>query len=226
MNLSLQAHELRDYTTNQINTFFPDPNIINLKNCQSAYYLTLERVENCFSHVNSSRYKKDNQTYFSHLYSDHYVMYLWFLSNTIWKEVGDISLATKIYYLNKIMHGFDCMYNTELPDIFLIFHSSGTMLGKAEYSNYFVALQGCTIGSNNGKYPKIGKAVSLTAHSSIIGDCEIGDRVSISSNTSVFEKNIPSDSVVFKNQEKGSLEIKSSNKCYAQQFFETDLKTL
>lgn len=226
MILSLEREELKEYTTKQLNFFFPDPYAVNLKNYKTAFDLAIDRLEYCFDEVSSMRYKKENQSYVNHLYSDHYVMYLWFLSNTIWKETENSNLASKLYCLNKALHSFDCMYNTALPNIFLAFHNSGTMLGKADYSDYFVALQGCTIGSHKGKYPKLGKGVSLTAHSSIIGDCEIGDRVSISAYTSIFEKNVSSDTVIFKNDTTGAVEMKPSKNCYAQQFFNIDLKTV
>jgi serine O-acetyltransferase len=226
MILSLDRDEFKRYCSKQLNSFFPDQYVIDLKDYTSAFNLAIDRLEYCFDRVISNRYKKDNESYLNHLYSDHYVMYIWFLSNTIWKETDNDNLASKLYYLNKTLHSFDCMYNTKLPNIFLAFHNSGTMLGKADYSDYFVALQGCTVGSHKGKYPKLGKGVSLTAHSSIIGDCEIGDRVSISAYTSIFEKNVPNDSVAFKNILNGAIEIKPSQKCYAQQFFYTDLKTL
>jgi serine O-acetyltransferase len=226
MILSLNKADFCNYTSKQLNNLFPDPHIVDLKEYKSVFDKCIDRVEYCFDKVISPRYKKNDQSYLNHLYSDHYVMYLWFLSNTIWKETENINLASKLYYLNKALHGFDCMYNTSLPDIFLVFHNSGTMLGKAEYSDYFVALHGCTIGSNKGKYPKLGKGVSLTAHSSIIGDCEIGDRVSISAYTSIFEKKVSSDTVVFKNSITGLIETKDSKKCYAQQFFSTNLNDI
>jgi serine O-acetyltransferase len=160
------------------------------------------------------------------LYADQYLVYLWFLSNTVYKERGDNALSNKLYYLNKALHGFDCMYSTGLPDIFLIFHGVGTMLGKAEYADYFVALQGCTIGSQKGLYPRLGKGVALTAHSAIIGGSVVGDRVSISAYTTVFESNIANDSVAFKDAESGKTVIKSAKRTYAQQFFLTDLNTI
>ena len=99
-----------------------------------------------------------------------------------------MTLANKLYCLNKVLHGLDCMYDTQLPDIFLLFHSSGTMLGKAKYSDFFIALHGCTIGSHKGRYPILGKGVSITANSSVIGDCYIGNRCTISTRTTIFQK--------------------------------------
>jgi serine O-acetyltransferase len=115
------------------------------------------------------------------------------------------------------------MYDTDLPDIFLVFHSVGTMLGKAKYNNYFVVLQGVTVGSHKGEYPVFGKGVSITANSSVIGKCEIGDRVSVSTRTSVFSRNIEADNTIYTNPDTGIVEVKSTKIPYAQQFFHTDL---
>ena len=185
--------------------------------------LALDRLNFCFKYVAYQRYNNDGITQFNHLYADHYLMYVWFLANTIWKEGGDILIASKLYYLNKTLHGLDCMYDTKMPNIFLLFHSSGTMLGKASYNDFFIALQGCTVGSQKGKYPVFGKGVSLTANSSVIGNCVIGNRCTISTRTTIFQRDIADDNTAFVNFESGKLEIKPTKGCYAQQFFNVDL---
>jgi serine O-acetyltransferase len=220
MQLSLTSSDFRLYTCKQLNTFYPDSNSIAEKDLEPFFGIAIDRIDACFKNVAYNRYNKNNQTFLNHLYIDHYLMFVWFLANTIWKEEGDTAISTKLYYLNKTLHSFDCMYDTALPNIFLVFHGgTGTLLGKAQYDDFFVALHGCTVGSHKGKYPKIGKGVALTAHSSIIGDCSIGDRVSISSNTSIFQKDIPADSVAFIDRENGKLTIKPSKTPYSQQFF-------
>lgn len=222
MITSLKNIELTKYVNFQINNFFPDNVTFNNDELAIFVNLALERIEYCFKHVALKHYYNNNQVIFNHLYSDHYVVFLWFLSNTIYKKFGKCNLADKIYYLNKVMHGLDCMYDTNLPDIFLLFHSSGTMLGKAKYSDYFVALHGCTVGSYNGIYPELGSGVSLTANSSIIGNCQIGDRVSISTGTVLINTSVESDVVVMNGLSEKYL-IKKATKSYAQQFFNVDL---
>jgi len=222
--LSLDKMELMEYTSRQLNNIFPDKNVVDLTKQHKIIDLALDRMHYCFKHVAYQRYNKEGLTLFNHLYSDHYLMYTWFLANTIWKEGGDTAVASKLYYLNKTLHGIDCMYDTQLPDIFLLFHSGGTMLGKAAYADYFVALQGCTIGSQKGNYPFFGKGVALTANSSVIGKCTIGHRCTISAGTTIFQKDIADDSTAFVNFETGQLQVKPTKECYAQQFFNVDLK--
>lgn len=218
MITSLNKSDLREYISRQLNYFYPDNDIIDLKNYERAITLALDRLEYCYKPCTLKHYNNGENTFFNHLYSDHYVMYLWFLANTIWKESSDKTTCNKLYYLNKSLNGLDCMYDTNLPDIFLIFHGVGTMLGKASYSDYFVVLQGCTVGMSNGKYPSIGKGVSLTAHSSLIGNCKVGDNVTISSYTNIIDKDIPAGTVAFRN-DNGAMEIKKSNNTYAKNFF-------
>jgi serine O-acetyltransferase len=222
MILSLDKSELQEYTSRQLNCFFPDKLQIDLKQFDSIFDIAIDRLNYCFEKVAFERYNKNGSTLFNHLYADHYLMYIWFLSNTFRKEIDDRAIASKLYYLNKTLHGFDCMYDTKLPDIFLVFHGVGTMLGKAEYANYFVALQGCTIGSHKGQYPKMGQGVSLTAHSSIIGNCTIGNNVSISAYTNIFQTDIADNYVAYRNK-KGEIISSSANVPYAQQFFNVDL---
>ena len=58
-----------------------------------------------------------------------------------------------------------------MPDIFLLLHCVGTVLGKAQYSDYFVACQNVTVGSDKGYSPIISKGVYMGPGSAIIGRC-------------------------------------------------------
>lgn len=223
---SLSSSELCKYTSLQLNYFFPDANKVDLSKYEMIIEEAINRLEFCFKHVSLKHYFNGKDVMFDHLFSDHYVMYLWFLSSSIFKHKGKCDLANKLYYLNKVLHGLDCMYDTKMPEIFLVFHASGTMLGKAKYGNYFVALQGCTVGSQKGNYPILGKGVSLTANSSIIGKCTVGSRCTISTRTTLFQKDIENDTTAFINFNTGQLSIKQTRECYAQQFFTVDLKNV
>jgi serine O-acetyltransferase len=226
MQLSLTKGELQSYVSAQLNNFFPDKNLVRLDEFSREVDMALDKIEHCFSRVTHHRYNKAGEAILNHLYADQYLVFIWYLANAIYKVNDHNQVSTKLYYLNKTLHAFDCMYDTGLPDIFLIFHGAGTMLGKAKYDDYFVALQGCTVGSHKGKYPVIGKGVSLTAHSSIIGDCKIGNGVSVSSHTAVFERDVDAGNVVFTNPQTGEIVFKPSRTPYGQQFFNTDFKEL
>jgi len=223
IQLSLPRQLLRKYISTQLNNLFPDENVVDLDGFSKEFDIAIDRIDYCFSRVAHERYNTKGQTILNHLYGDQYLIFTWFLANTIWKERGTDVVATKLYYLNRVLHGFDCMYDTGLPDIFLIFHGSGTMLGKAVYSNFFISFQGCTVGASKGKYAVFGKGVALTAHSSVIGDCSIGNKVTIGNNTALFQKSIPDDTMVFSDKETGKLTLKKTDLAYAQQFFNVSI---
>jgi serine O-acetyltransferase len=144
-------------------------------------------------------------------------MFIWFLSNTVYKEYGINNLTNKLYYLNKTLHGFDCMADTNLPDIFLVQHGVGTMLGKAVYNNYFVVYQGCTVGANKGKYPIINQGVTLAANSSVIGACIVNKGTTISTRSLLFEKNTEENSIIYPNS------TKISKIPFSQNFFNANV---
>lgn len=223
MNLSISQEDLQTYTSAQINHFFPDKKLINLNNYKETVSFALERIDYCFSKFLYPRYFTDGHSIFNHLYSDQYLIFLYILANSIWKRNEDNITATKLYYLNKSLHAFDCMYNTILPDIFFVSHGIGTMLGKATYNNFFIVMQGCTVGANNDCYPVFGKGVALTANSSVIGNCTIGQRVTISSSTSIFKQDIADGSLVFRNNENGALTIKNSKFHFIDKVFNMQL---
>lgn len=223
MNLSLTKSELQGYVARQLNHFFPDNNVVHALDFNHIIDTAIDRVDYCFQKVSFTRYNTKGETILNHLYADQYMMFIWFLSNTVWKSGINNVIANKLYYLNKSLHALDCMYDTALPDIFLIFHGAGTMLGKASYSDYFVALQGCTIGSHKGIYPVMGKGVALASHASLIGDCKIGSRVTISANTSVYKMDSPSNSLIYRNSLTGNLGTKITANSYAQSFFNVEI---
>lgn len=224
MILSLNRNELITYYYQQLNNFFPDQKLKKVE-IELIFDTAIDRLNYCFKHVSLNRYFNGKEAIYNHLYADHNLVFNWFLSNEVFKNNENTELASKLYYLNKVMHGFDCMYDTQLPDIFLIFHGVGTMLGKASYNDFFVALQGCTVGSHKGKYPIFGKGVALTSNSSVIGNCMIGDCVNISTRTTVFERNIESHHSIFVDGLSGKTVIKNSSLAYAQQFYNVEIKS-
>lgn len=138
---------------------------------------------------------KDAEVYFSPYNSMQYLSFLYEFSRLARTE-NRSALADKLYYLNKIMNGIDIYHSVDLCLGYHFDHPLGTVLGRATYSNYFKAIQGCTVGNNMGIYPKIGECVSMLAHSSIIGNCTIGSNVLVGANTVIKDEDIPDNSVV------------------------------
>ncbi|WP_418181132.1 hypothetical protein ACNSOL_05230 [Aliarcobacter lanthieri] len=212
---NLKSKELVKYLKKQLNNYFPDLKRIN--NLADIIKKALKKVEFNFEHIALPYYRKDGLPYFNYLNVDHYTVFIYYCSNIAY-EKNDINLASKLFYLNKVLHSFHCMYDTKLPDIFIVCHGGGTVLGKAEYSNYFVVTQGCTVGANAKiEYPKLGKNIIMYPNSSILGNSIISNNVICSNNSIVLNKNINSNSLIV--GQHPNTETKKVNNDIFSQFF-------
>jgi serine O-acetyltransferase len=84
-----------------------------------------------------------------------------------------------------------CMFDTLLPDYFLVVHTVGMLLGKAKYSDYFVAIHDVTVGTDRGKQPRFGRGVVIYGGASVVGDCEIGSNVSVAAGALIRNQAVP-----------------------------------
>jgi serine O-acetyltransferase len=193
--MSINKSDLLDYIIEQLKIFFPDKNLINKRDIEHYFDLTLQRTEFCFSQVKSKYFVVDSEVYFNHLHADHYAMFLYFFSNTLYKSYQDLSVCTKIFLLNKYLHGIDAFYEVELPDIFLFVHPIGTVLGRGKYSNYFLVYQRCNIGSNKDIYPILKEYVSLHPGSSVLGNCIVEENCKIATGSLLLDRNLEKNSL-------------------------------
>jgi len=159
----------------------------------------LTRCSRCFFDNPNKYYSKLidglKYTYFSPFQSAQYTIYLYYFSNTL--SATATKLADKIYYLNKVMNGCDLYHQVELPDIFMLDHPVGSVMGRAKYGSNFSFGQNCTVGNNNNIYPIIGKSVRMCASSSIIGNCKISDFVILGAGCLVKDQDVPKNTLVF-----------------------------
>ncbi len=199
MITNLDSQLLKSYVCHQLNNIFPDSNLEhNLSMLDPKYMrIALERLERCFSAIKLKYYHQEGTAYFDHLNSDHYAMFLYLLANTVYKNHGPKELCTKLFYLNKVLHGVDAFYSINLPEIFLFVHPVGTILGNAVYDDYFIVYQNCTIGANQqGIYPVFSKGTVLYSKASVIGNCVIGSNVVFGANSLLIDTNIESNKLV------------------------------
>ena len=194
---SLGITTLSRYVAKQLNNLLPDVEVKS-QVLDSFVSKAIERTEYCFSKINNECFFDGRNVRFDHLHTDQYAMFLYYLSNTIWRQEKDEILAGKIYFLNKALNGLNIFYKVALPDIFLLFHCVGMVLGRAEYKDYFVAFQNATVGANKDRvYPSLGEGTMMCASSAVIGNCKIGDNCLVSINTVVMERDVPPNMVVF-----------------------------
>lgn len=199
MKLSLSKLELVDYLAAQIGNFFPEAASVRRDELRRHIDTIMQRMEACFSRINNSYFCDNEDTLFNHLHADQYAMFLYLAANTIFRQGGDISLCEKIFQLNRSLHGIDAFYEINLPEIFLFVHPIGTILGRGEYSNYFMVYQNCGVGSNHDVFPKFDEYVSLHPGASVLGDCRIGRNCKISTGSLIMDRNLVENSVYIGN---------------------------
>jgi len=194
---SLSNPDLARYLARQLDFFFPEPQSVDPAAVLQLVQGAEERAFRCFEGIRKKYFNEGDRVRFDHLHSDQYSMYLYMLANHHHRTGGDPRLATKLYYLNKALHGCDVFYTSQLPDVFLLVHPVGSVIGRATFANDLVIYQGCTVGClNDGVFPTFEGPAILYAHSSVLGHCRIGRNVCIAASVSVVNTDIPNDVVV------------------------------
>jgi len=197
MLFSLTTNELFQYTRHQLNQFFFDGNFVTTEDFNKYIDDTIYRLTVCFREIKKPYFYESGKTRFNHLHSDHYSMFLYFLSNTIWITDKNEKLAAKVFLLNKALHGIDAYYGINLPKIFLFIHPVGTVLGNAQYSDYFAVYQNCNVGGNEDlAYPTFKGEAVMFSKSAVIGSCIIGENTIFGANSFIINTNIEKNSTV------------------------------
>jgi serine O-acetyltransferase len=199
MRPSLSVEDLSMFITKQVSIFFPDEEDFSKINLVKQTDEAIQRAEYCFSKINLKYFTINGEVLFNHLHSDQYSMFLYFLSNTLFNNSIGHNLCNKLYMLNKALNGIDVFYEVKLPEIFLFAHPVGTVLGRGEYSDYFLVYQRCNIGSNKDIYPTMGKHVSVHPGASIIGNCTIGDVTALAAHSLLLDKDLKNNSLYIGN---------------------------
>ena len=199
LRTSLDAAGLAQLAVRQANAFFPDGDDLTVDDLQPSLPTALERLEHCFSRVDNKYFFDGRQAVFNHLHGDQYCMWLYFLANQLHREGADAAVCSKLFLLNKALHGCDMFYEVALPDIFLVVHPLGTVLGRGNYSDYFVAYQRCGVGSNRDIYPSFGRHVTLRPGSAVLGNSTIGNYCQIATESLVLDRDLADHSLYIGN---------------------------
>lgn len=196
MRMSLQAGELARYLAAQINAVFPDPQPVSARAMDGVLASALPRLESCFAHIRNKYFRDEAGARFSHLNGDQYAMLLYMAARAAWLGDAGAGLASKLYLLNKTLHGIDAFYEVELPSVFMFVHPVGTVLGRARYSDYLLVYQRCSVGSNHDVYPTLGECVTLRPGSSVLGNCNVGRNCTIAADSLLLDRSVP-DGIVY-----------------------------
>lgn len=158
----------------------------------------LGKMERCFSYIKNKYYCSCGEPIFNPLHVCQWTMFLYEMAHSIYKtDPEHTDLCDMIYGISKCFSSADIFYGVNMPTIWFFDHPQGSVLGRAEYGNFFTFSQGCTVGNNKGAYPSIGEHVSMMSGSKILGKCCIGDHVILAANSFVMDRDIPSFSIVF-----------------------------
>ena len=123
MEISIGKKDLYEYVKKQLDFFYPDKYVFEGTDVKVAFDLALERLENCFKFITFPAYcNQKGQTFFSHLHSDQYAQFLYFLSNSLWTGFENRIICDKLINLNKTLNGFFFSYKGKLPDVFFFGH--------------------------------------------------------------------------------------------------------
>ncbi|MFN0183118.1 MAG: hypothetical protein ACKVQR_04785 [Aquabacterium sp.] len=188
---SLQPNALARLAARQAVHLFPDEGGPTADDLSASVPAALQRLEHCFSHVGNRYFFDGSRVQFDHLHGDQYAMWLYLLSNQLYRDGAPPAFCKKLFLLNKALHGCDVFYEVDLPSVFLLVHPLGTVLGRAQYADHLIAYQRVGIGSNHDVYPRLGRHVTLRPGSSVLGRCSVGDNVTIAAESLVLDRDVP-----------------------------------
>ena len=161
----------------------------------------LEIIQQNYEELPNRRIFDGENVLFSQYMSVQWMNFLYRVSHVLFQKYGSCHSADQVYYLNKIMHSNDWFYAINLPTHFHCEHPLGSVLGRANYGDYFFVYQGTTVGGNMShgvlSYPKIGFNVIMYANSTVLGNSLIGNNVVVSAGTQIVNDSIPDNSIVF-----------------------------
>lgn len=214
MKLSLPKHELIAYVRRLLEVEFPDGAASQI---EPAIERALERVEHCFARVALRGYRDGNGATFDHLHGDQFAAFLYFASNSAWTLLGDARLAHKLALLNRARHALLVMPDTELPEIFVIPHTVGTVIGKADYADYLVVCQNVTIANDLTTRLTIEPGVVFFPGAFVVGTGTIGEASVIAANATVQYRDVPPNTIA--NGHSPQLEMRPRKRDFLARFF-------
>lgn len=210
INTKEHLNFITNFVFHQCNNIFPDGN--KFQNLKSS----IEEVISDSTGFDKIKMWNENPN-LDIMNSIQYPIFLYKLSRKLFLS-GDVKGATKIFYLNKTLHGIDLFYEIELGNNFLLSHCIGSVFCKASYGNYSVFYHGILIGKNNNDRPSLSDGLVMFPGSQIIGKSDVGENVVVSANTTIIDTNIPDNVYVFPGKGKKPI-LKDLNEYYADRYF-------
>lgn len=162
---------LTRYVATQINNLFPDKGVENdILQLAGLIPKALDRMRPILESV-----RNFTPNFFDHFHSLQYASFLYLLSNEQYRSNGEITLAERLFCLNRTLNTIDLFYSVTMPEIFFLSHGHGVTLGNVTYGNRLVIFQNVTIGRVGSHRPCIGDNVVLYPGATITGKSVIGN---------------------------------------------------
>jgi serine O-acetyltransferase len=194
VKLTLAKEALIAYVDRLLRDAFPDGREHDVG---SAVDAALARAERCFSRVALAGYRTaEGEASFNHLHGDQFATFLYLASNSALRTVGDAALAHKLSLLNRSRHALLIMPDTELPEIFVIPHTVGTVIGKASYADFLVVCQNVTVANDLTTHLTFEAGVVLFPGAFVVGTGRIGSGSVVAANATLQYEDVPPDTIV------------------------------
>ena len=190
----MSAHLCKEFLKTQINSFVPFSMTgqLHFEAILNAVDFTLNDTLYCL------RSWRDFETLTSidPLHSRQYATFLILLSrrlynNSFFRESDTVS------YLNKMLNCCEVYGHVALNTSFLIGHTIGIVLGRADYGNHLCIQHNVTVGRWGQDTPKIGERVMLMNGSLVAGNSVIGSNSIVSAGVRVLNQHVPPNSIAF-----------------------------
>ena len=166
--------------------------IPNIRDCINS---ALELFERNALSLNT-KYYLSKPPVFNPFNSDHFCMFLYFLSRVYYQK-KEFKSAEKFFLLNRYLNSIDLFYTVNLPLPLMLVHPLGSVIGNSTFGSHTVIYQGVTIGAtSDGIYPVFKGKNILYSNVSIIGDCKIGENVIFGAGAAILNMEIPDNSIV------------------------------
>lgn len=188
--MSLNINALVELVCRQLEHFYPDGHEAR-PSIQQAMAAACARTRHCVSQVLG--WPRD----FDPLHSAQNATFLYYLANEVGVVLGDRATATRLFLLNKALHGLELFFDVEMPEVFALSHTSGLVFAKATFGNHLVFHQNCTVGRKaDGHRPVFGHRVVMFPGSMVIGNCQVRDNTVIAPGVCLVDTDTPGDCYV------------------------------
>ena len=187
----MDDEQLAKFVLRQMDALYPPEEEERSQILADGIPMALERLSRCFAKIVARYYSS-----FDPWRGSHYAIFLYYLSNSLLRA-GHARIGEKVYLLNRALHAIDILHEVVLPDVWMLDHPVGTVMGRATYGSHFIFSQNCTVGDINGVYPVIGRGVVMSSNSSILGRSSVGACCILGSAASIKDTDVPPFSLVF-----------------------------